>query len=208
VSPFSVTVVALGPPLDPSPERARSLLRHELLRPEYNRGDPIQRFLDWLQRQLTRGLDAASSAPPLPSVVAILVFLGLVVLLGWLLTRARRTAPVARADRGVLTEERRTAADLRARAEAALSSGRPEEAVVEGFRALTTRQIEQGRLDDLPGATAHEVAASLAATFPHHRPRVDDSANLFDLVLYGDRPATPDQAARVLALDDELASVR
>lgn len=207
MTPFSVPVFALGSPLDPSPERARSLLRHELLRPEYNDGDPIQRFMDWLQRQLTQGLDAASSAPPLPSIAAILVFLGLLVLLGWLVTRARRNAPTAKADRSVLTDERLTAAELRARAEVALAGGRPEDAVVDGFRALTTRQIERGRLDDLPGATAHEVAASLASTFPHQRPRVDDSADLFDLVLYGDRAATRDQAARMLALDDELAGV-
>jgi hypothetical protein len=200
-------VAALGPPLDPSPERARSLLRRELLRPEYHDTDPVQQFLDWLQRQVNRGVDAASNAPALPSVAAILVFLGLLVLVGWLVTRARRSAP-AQADRAVLTEERLTAAELRGRAEAALAGGRPAEALVEGFRALTTRQIERGRLDDLPGATAHEVAASLAATFPHQRTRVDESANLFDLVLYGDRPATADQATLVLALDDELAGVR
>jgi hypothetical protein len=52
------------------------------------------------------------------------------------------------------------------------------------------------------------VAQSLATTFPHQQPHVDDSAMLFDLVLYGDRPATREQATGVLTLDDELASVR
>ena len=35
-----------------------------------------------------------------------------------------------------------------------------------------------------------------------------EGARLFDLVLYGDRPATREQAELVLALDDELAGVR
>jgi len=198
----------LGAPLDPSPDRARSLLRRELLRPEYNDRNPVQRLLDWLQRTLSSALDAASNAPALPTLAAVLVFLVLLVLLGLLLSRARRSGAGADESRAVLTEERLTAAQLRERANAALAAGRAEEALVEGFRALTTRQIERGRIDDVPGATAHAVAESLAASFPHERPRVDDSARLFDLVLYGDRPATPEQATRVLALDDELAVVR
>lgn len=197
-----------GPPLDPSPDEARSLLRRELVRPEYNEQDPMQRLLDWLQRTIQSGLETASTASALPTVLAILLFLALLVLLGWLVSRARRSAPAPASDRAVLTEQRFTAAQLRDRADAALAAGRTEDALVEGFRALTTRQIERGRLEDLPGATAHEVAESLAASFPHQRPRVADSAALFDLVLYGDRPATREQATRVLALDDELASAR
>ena len=49
---------------------------------------------------------------------------------------------------------------------------------------------------------------SLATEYPQHGERVGDNARLFDLVLYGDRPATPEQATGVLTLDDELAGVR
>jgi cbb3-type cytochrome oxidase subunit 3 len=199
--------VLLGPPLDPSPDKARSLLRRELLRPEYNDSDPIQRLLDWLQRMVDDALRTASGAPALPSIVAIALFLVLLLVLAWFLSRARRSRPADSHLGAVLTDERPSARELRERAEAALASGRAEDAVVDGFRALTTRQVERGRLDDLPGATAHEVAARLAMTFPHQRPRVNDSANLFDRVLYGDRPASPEQAAEVLTLDDELARV-
>ena len=199
---------ALGAPLDPTPDRARTLLRRELLRPEYNDRDPLQRVLDWLQRLIGNGLAAASHAPPLPAYAAILVFLGLLVLLGWLLSRARVSSHARGATGPVLTEERLTAATLRARADAALAAGRSEEAVVDGFRALTRRQVERGVVADVPGATAHEVAADLGASFPAHRPRVDHAATLFDLVRYGDRPATPEQANDVLALDDELARTR
>lgn len=52
------------------------------------------------------------------------------------------------------------------------------------------------------------MAAVLASEYAAQRTRVDTAAALFDSVLYGDRPATRDQAADVLALDDELAVLR
>lgn len=197
----------LGRPLDPSPDRARSLLRRELVKPEYDQ-NLLQRFLDWLERTLQSGLDRASSASPLSTLMTLVVFLCLLLAAGWLLSRVRRSSRVRPPSRAVLGDERRTAAELRALAEAALAAGRPEEALVEGFRALTTRQIERRRLDDLPGATAHEVAERLGSVFPGHQPRVAESADLFDLVVYGDRPATAQQASGVLSLDDELARAR
>ena len=105
-------------------------------------------------------------------------------------------------------EESVTAAQVRSRAETALAEGRFEEAVVDGYRAVTLRQVERGRLDDLPQATASEVARTLGAQFPGRRGRVDAAALLFDLVLYGERSATRDQALGVLGLDDELAGAR
>lgn len=195
-------------PLDPSPDQADSLLHRELLRPEYHDQNPMQQFLHWLNRQFESGLEKASSAPTLGAFGAIVVFLLVLVVLGWLFSRTRQTARTRRETGAVLTEERVSAADLRARALAALAGGDAATAVVEGFRALTLRQIEVGVLDDQPGATTHEVALSLGAAFPDRRTRIDQAANLFDLVLYGDRPASPDQAEAVLALDDDLVAVR
>lgn len=195
-------------PLDPSPDRADELLRRELLRPEYHQQNLMQRFLGWIVDRLDSALNAASQVSPIGTVGALVVFLLLLLLLGWLGSRLRRnprrTAPAG----GVLTPERVTAAQLRERAEAALAAGAPHRAVVEAFRALTLRQIERGRLPDLPGATAHEVAAALGTTYATQRARVDGAASLFDLVLYGDRPATHAQASELLRLDDELAGTR
>jgi Domain of unknown function (DUF4129) len=196
--------VPRDPPLTPSPDEARSALRRELLRPEYNEQNIIQRLLTWLERQVGRGLDAASEAPPLSTLASMVILVGLVGLLGWLLSRARRTARSRDDDRAVLTDEVINADELRARAEAALAEGRHEDAVVDGFRAVATRQVERGRLADAPGATAHEVAVALGQEFPHLRSRVESGGALFDAVLYGDRPASAAQAASVLALDDEL----
>lgn len=201
--PWSAT-----PPLDPSSSQGRSLLRRELLHPEYHDRNLVEVIVNWLSRQLDRGLSAMSQAPPLSTLAAMVVFLLLLAGLAWLLSRARRTARSAGPERAVLTDEPVTAAQLRQRADQALAAGRHEDAVVDGFRAITVRQVERGRLDDTPGATAHEVAGVLATTYPHQRQRVDGSALLFELVLYGDRPASREQASGVLALDDELAGLR
>lgn len=198
----------LAPPLDPSTGEARSLLRRELLHAEYHDQFLVERIVNAISRRIEQGLTAAAGAPPLTTAAALLVFLLLIGALGWLLSRARRTARAPKAAGPVRGVESVTAAELRARAEAALVQGRHADALVDGFRALTVRQVERGRLDDAPGATAHEVAGVLASAYPHQRSRVDDSALHFDEVRYGDRPATREQAAGVLALDDELAALR
>lgn len=193
------------PPLDPSPDDASSLLRRELVRPEYHERDILQQVLDWIDRLVDSAVDAASGTPPLSTFAAMVAFLLLALGLGWLLSRARRTARSAR-DRAVLPAGAApTAADLRARAERALAEGRAEDAVVDAFRALAVRQVERGLVDDRPGATAHEVAAAVGAAHPDQRPQVDGTAALFDGVRYGDRPASPAQAQGVLDLDDVLA---
>ena len=208
MSPPPALHLALDPPLDPSPEEARSLLGRELLRPEYHDEDLLQRLLTWLQRQVERGLDVASQAPPLSTFVAMVLGLLLVASLVWLGSRARRSG-ARRGTRGaVVPAHAVSAAEWRSRAVAALEQGRHEDALVDGFRALAVAQVERGRLDDLPGATAHEVAGALGASYPHQRSRIAEAARLFDLVRYGDRPATPEQAAAVLGLDDELAALR
>ncbi|WP_051246530.1 DUF4129 domain-containing protein [Nocardioides halotolerans] len=192
------------PPLDPSGSEARAKLRRELLHSEYHEQNLFQRVLSWLARKVGNGLGAASDAPPLSTLMAMLVFVGLVLVLAWLVSRARRTARGPGEDGAVLTQEAVTADELRARAEAALEAGRFEEAVVDAFRAVAVRQVERGRLANNPGATAHEVADALAREHVAFADRVHRSARLFDEVLYGDRPATREQAASVLALDDDL----
>jgi hypothetical protein len=195
-------------PLDPSGAEGRSWLRRELLRPEYHDRDLVQQVLDWLERTVGRGVDAASRFGPLTTLAAMAVALVLAAGLAALLSRARRTARSRREEHVVPRDARVSAARLRERADAALAEGRHGDALVDGFRALAVRQVERGRLDDAPGATAHEVAGALAASYPRQRQRVDASAALFERVLYGHRPASRDQAADVLALDDELAGLR
>ena len=200
------TLPLADPPLTPDGDEARSLLRRELLHPDYHQDNLVLRLIDWLSRLLDRGLAAARETPPLTTFAAMLVGLLLVVALGWLASRARRSrrAPVER--RAVLADEQVTAAQLRARAEQALADGRPSDALVDAFRAVALRQVERDRIDDVPGATAHEVAVVLAEVFPGQATDVHRCASLFDLVLYGGRVATRDQAVDVLGLDERLGA--
>jgi Domain of unknown function (DUF4129) len=201
-------MIVLDPPLDPTPDEARSALRRELLKPEYYDDNLVERLITWLRRQLDKGVEAAVDLPPLQTFAAMLIAVLLVGALVWLVRRARGSARAPRDKQSVLTDEAITAAELRARAEAALADGRHEDALVDGFRALAVRQVERGRLDDTPGATAHEVAGVLAREYPDRGQRVDTAAVLFDSVLYGDRPATREQALDVLTLDEDLAVLR
>lgn len=197
----------LDPPLDPAPDEARSWLRQELSHPEYHRTNPLRQLLDWLNGQLDRGAEAAAGAPLLTKLVALLLFALFVVGLLLLISRIRLSRR-AKADRPVLEEPGLSASELRRRAEAALAEGRHESAVVDGFRALTLRQVERRRLLDAPGMTAHEVAVALDAAHPSARADIGAAARLFDLVRYGDRTATAEQARSVLMLDDQLDGIR
>ncbi len=204
----AASVRLADPPLDPSSDEARSLFRQELTRPEYNDTNLIERIQHWIRRLIDDGVGAAQDIPPLPMFVAIVIGLAVAVGLGLLVSRARGTAR-ARADRApALSGEVISATELRARAEAALADGRFGDALVDAYRALAVRQVERGRIEDLPQATAHEIAAGLGTEFPAQRRLVDRCADLFDGVRYGDHPATREQALEVLALDDELAGRR
>lgn len=196
------------PPLDPSADEGRSMLRRELLRPEYNDQALVSRFVAWLRDRIIQGVDAASGSPPLTTLAAMVVFVLLVVGLGWLLSRARLTSRAPGEDAPALSDDGLTAAELRARAETAFTEGRYAEALVDGFRALALRQIERGRIEDVPGATARELADAMGTSSPALAERVAGVGRVFDLVLYGDRPASLDQARAVLTLDDELTDVR
>ena len=200
-------MLAPGPPLQPSGAEGRHLLREELVRNEYHR-HLLQRILGWLWRRLEGGVGAASGTHGLTAFVTMLIGALLVVGLVLLLSRVRRDRRRRIGVAAVLPDDRPAASELRRRAEAALSDGRYADAVTDGFRALAVRQVERGRLQDQPGATAHEVAASLATSYPSHGERVGRTADLFDATLYGDRPATPEDATGVLALDDTLTGAR
>ncbi len=194
----------VDPPLAPSGDEGRSLLRRELLHPEYHKDNLLERLARWLSRVLDNGLTAARDAPPLTTLAAMLVFLLLLAAVLWLASQARRSSRAETATRSLLTEEVVTAAELRARAERALAEGRFADALVDAFRAVAVRQVERGRIDNLPGATAHEVAGALAEVFPEQRADLERCAALFDLVLYGGRPARREQALDVLGLDERL----
>ncbi|UUZ57841.1 DUF4129 domain-containing protein [Nocardioides sp. B-3] len=153
-------------------------------------------------------LAVASSAPPLSAFAAMAVGLLLVLALIWLATRARSAPQRRSATESLLPDASISASEWRDRAEGAYAEGRHSDALVDGFRALVARQVEHGRPAAAPGTTAHEVAQSLSSAYPSQAAGMSEGARLFDLVLYGEREATQDRAAFVLALDDELVGVK
>ncbi len=194
-------MIAADVPLEPGPEEARRLLERELAHPEYHRENLLARAINWILRKYDE-IVAATSGSSLASVLAALVIAGLLIaLLLWLVSRTRRTARSRRRAATALPEQRLTAAEHRRLAERALAAGDFATSVVEGFRALALAEIERGRIDDLPQATARELSVLLAEAHPAARERLADLAALFDDVRYGDRPATRTQAQSVLALD-------
>lgn len=196
---------SLEPPLDPSGDEARRLLRRELADPKYYDANLLQRLTDWLERLVDDTINGVSASGPLSTLLAIIVTLALVAAITLIVSRARRTAQAERRPAPALTDEVVTASELRARAEAALAAGDASAALVDAFRALAVRQVERQRIEDVPQATAHELARSLAFEFPAHVGAVHHGADLFDQTLYGDRRATREQALELLALDDALA---
>jgi hypothetical protein len=198
----------LAPPLEPTPEEGRSWLRRELADPEYHELDIVERILRWIERTLSGGIPSAGDVPWAQTVAAMVVFAAILVGVGLLVSRARRSPRAARdRDGDVLTDESLSAAALRERAEAAYASGDHGAAVIDGFRALARRQVERGRLAEDLGLTAAEVAASLEREMPLDG-RAGRAAELFNEVLYGNHPATREQAEGVLALEQELAVSR
>lgn len=197
-----------APPLLPSPDEGRSWLRHELAHREYHDLNIVQRLLRWLGRLLDGGLSTGGDLSWPSTIATMVVIVALVLGIGLLVSRARREPGHGRGRKGgVITEEVVSASELRSRAEAAYAAGDHATAVVDGFRALARRQVERGRLEDDPGLTADEVARTLERELPVEG-RALAAARLFDEVLYGDRPATAEQASGVLSLEHELAVAR
>lgn len=192
-------------PLDPSGEDARDLLREELADPEYYEDDLLQRLLDWIARQLDRGIGAAADVPPLQAFAAIVVGLALVAGVVLVISRVRRNPQSGSAGVGpVLGGERVSADELRRRAEEALERGEQATAISEAYRALGVRQIERGVIAERPQATAGELARAIALAHPDHASGVRAAAGVFDEVVYGDRAGDAHAARTILDLEEAL----
>lgn len=206
-SPLLAAAV-LDPPLDPTPDEGRRALRRELIDPQYYEQDRVQRLLDWLSRWIDGAVTSAANVSSLTWLAATAIAVALGAALVLLVSRARFSSRGDDHATAVLTDDAVSAAELRARAEEALAEGRFADAVLDGFRAVAVQQVERGRLENAPGSTAREVSAALVEQYPDSREQVQQGARLFDAVMYGDRPATRDEAAAVLAVDQQLRSRR
>lgn len=204
-----MTTPSWGPPrgLSPTPPQAREWLKQELQGPEY-RSPWLDSALRWATDLLNSLLDGARNLAGLSPLITALMALLVIAFLAWVLPRVRRE-PRASATAGAVLEDLTiTSRHYRDLASQSLREGRFDEAVLDGFRAITKDMSDRRVLDDAPGRTAHEVSLALGSPFPGHTDRLAGAADLFDSVRYGHRRANAEQAIRIHRLDAELAVTR
>lgn len=192
-------------PVDIGRDEAAEAARRELADPIYRAADPglMRKALDWLAERLTELLNAASGVVPggllgLVVLALLLVPLVLAVATG----RLRMGRPVrGRTRQPVFGKPRRSAAEHRAAAETAAARGAYGEAVRDRMRALVADLEQRGVLDERPGRTADEAAAEAGAQLPACAAGLTTAAGIFDDVVYGGQPATPQSYAMVADTD-------
>jgi hypothetical protein len=191
--------------LSPGPGTARDWLRDELSRREYQ-PSLSERFWHWVQDLFDKVRDASVGAGGFNPFVALLLLALLVALVVFVLSRLRANPTGGAYAGGVFTAERMSAVDHRGLAERAMARGDWDTTVVESMRALAAGLFERGLVVEESGATAHEISATAAQSFPSESGRLDRAAASFDETRYGGRAAGEAGAREILALEEQLRS--
>ncbi|SDE58102.1 DUF4129 domain-containing protein [Auraticoccus monumenti] len=215
----------LDVPIEIGRDEARRLAAEELGRARYDLQVPewlqdllarAQRALYWLMERLGElvertlelspsGGGGGDSSPWLVvGVVLLLVALAVLVWRVGLPRLNRRTE-----DAEVSTEAEVSAAQYRTLAEQAGAAGDWAGAVLEEFRSLVRELEHLTVIDPRPSRTALEVAWRASLAVPTAEPDLRAAAGVFNDVVYGRTPATPErwQQLRTLA-DQALAEAR
>ena len=207
---YGATLTRAEVPVVPDAETARRWATSELADPIYHRRESLLDLaLRWLLERFAEmqgalgNVDARLAALVLAVVVAVGVLIALAV-----------AGPVRRAQRArrgsveLFVDDERTAAELRASADALAAAGRWREAVLDRFRAILRSLDERAVLDDRPGRTAHEAAVEAADALPPCAADLIRASKLFDDVCYGDSHATSDDDAWLREVDAVVRSTR
>ncbi|HEU4997303.1 MAG TPA: DUF4129 domain-containing protein [Lapillicoccus sp.] len=201
---------ALPTDLDPSTEQARQWLSEELARSEYQDTRSLfQRFMDWLADRLadlqgTQGTGGVSLPPLVITGVVVLIVVGVL----FLVTRIRVESRSVAERKTLLGDSFLTADQLRREAERALAENRFDDAVVAWTRAIARDAESRTLLPDAPSMTAHEVGTALGVAFPGHVDDIGHTMDRFDAVVYGDQPASRDDALATRSTDTALRVAR
>jgi hypothetical protein len=197
-------------PVVPDRDTAREWLTSELQRPEYaERESLLSRLIGWVLDWLN-GIDwpdTSMSGSQLGLAIAVIVLV--VLLIAWLVAGPVRLGRNRTGSAEVLdTDDVRTAAQMRAAADAAAAAQDWRTAAVERFRAVVRSLEERVVIEPRPGRTAQEAAADAGVRVPAQAAGLRSGADLFDGVEYGDRVATAADDADLRALDAEIAAAR
>ncbi len=192
-------------PVDIGRDEAQQLAQRELLNPLYADARPPwwQRIGSWVWEHFTELLNRFGGATSnhwwlivVAAVIALIVFV-----------IVRRTGGVKRrraTGDQIFTDRTSSAADHRARAEAAAQIGDWNEAVLESFRAVVRQLEERGALDPRAGRTADEAARDAGRVFGPLRSDLGAAARAFDEVAYGNRTGSTEAYAQISTLDGAL----
>jgi hypothetical protein len=197
-------------PVVPDADTAREWARQELADPIYHQRESLlSSVIRWVAERFAElqaalgSMDGRLAAVVLGSLVLVAVLL--VLLFVGPVRRARR---VGRGSTEVFVDDERTAAELRASADALAAAGRWSEAVLDRYRAILRSLDERALLDDRPGRTAHEAAVEAAVVLPTCAADLHRASRLFDDVCYGDVRAKADDDAWLREVDATVRSTR
>jgi hypothetical protein len=196
-------------PVEPTPPEAVEWLVDELAKPEYEAARPtpfdllVQAIVDWFS-SLTTGPIAAPPAVIAIIIAVVVVVIVVVLLLVFGVPRRNRRSAVAGAMFG--DDDRRSAARLRADADAAARRGDWVTAIADRFRALARAAADCEVVTVLPGTTAREFAASAALAFPGEAQSLASAAIAFDSVRYLSAPGDEASARALADLDDRITA--
>ncbi|WP_223694688.1 DUF4129 domain-containing protein [Leifsonia poae] len=209
---LTTTGMAAGDlPVDPSSPEAQRWIDGELAKPEYQTAKPTwfdiasKAVGDWIN-SLFQG--PGGDAGPVLLVVVVLIVAGLIVAAFFIFGRPRLDRRSAAGRALFATDDRRTAAELRASAASAARSDDWVTAVEEQFRAIAQSLHERTIVTVSPGTTASEFAAIAGRAVTAERERLATVARVFDGVRYLDRPATEADYQQLVALDTSLLDAR
>lgn len=194
-------------PVTPDADQARRWAQEELARGIYSqRPGLLERVLDWVIEQINalNGLSVDGGwLVPLLLVLATAALVTIAFVVG-VPTRRRR----ARESAAVLDGDLRSADALRAAADAARARGDHATAVLERFRGVVRDLAERGILDEVPGLTAHEAAATAGHRLQRLREDLASAGTLFDGARYGHRAVTARDDSWLEDLDRRVSAER
>lgn len=204
------SLLPLEPPVDIGRDQAAEEARRELSKGIYEHRDDnlIARALDAFLRWMNDLFDEVAMRSPGGSwgVVILIGLIALLVAVIFWRAGALRTTRTAR--QAVFGDDPvRSARQYRSEAEAAAASGQYAIAVKARFRACAAELVERTILDDRAGRTAHEVTDDAARAVPALLESLQPAAQVFDEVVYGNRPAGPSQYEVVVTADEAARTV-
>lgn len=203
--------------LDPDNDTAHGWLRDELSKPRYHEtptsnqwkqpDEPgwLERLGDWLSGLFNSGFSQAVGFILLALLIAGAVY---VVLRVRRETSGKRDAEADGQAGAVLGGVVGTAEQFRSQAQAALSAGDYDNAVLAAMRAIAQTASDRSLLLGARSATAHDIARRLRHVFPAHHASLYSAATVFDAVAYGGRRADQASASALVALDADLRDTK